>query len=320
MPKPREGQNKDEYISYCISYIKKNEPNKADWSDGRLYKHCAELWNKYKKSANSNIVSKLNTMGYMPFAFTAFDNGMIRMDKGSISLSSIKTETKFEDEENKQNPRDYDVVDAIAAIGDRFYGNIYVSSDVLRKSASAWNGTYHDLSHLATMFPAGLGAIENMEYIVGYNSDAKFDESINGVRVKFHINHNAPKYQVWKNFVDISRDAGRVPNVSIFGFIKAKTMSASKLPKGTHIPSGASQNGNVIVMDDLIPFAITTCLQGKCNDKDGCGLASGYTENGKEVEITADILEEDKEEKNEVKKVKKELSKERQERLKYLNI
>lgn len=325
MPKPKEGQTKDEYIIYCINYVKKHEPKKADWSNERLAAHCAGLWDKYKKSSNSSLVNKLSNMGYKPFAFTSFDNGMMRMDKGSISMSSITNETRFEDEENKQNPREYDVVDAIAAIGDKFYGNVYVSSEILRKTAKSWNGTYHDLSHLATMFPAGLGAIENMEYIVGYNDDAHFDESLNGVRVKFHINHNSPKYKTWKNFVDICRDSGRVPNVSIFGSARFKAVKRNSLPAGTQIPKGAEQNGYVIAMADLVPFAITTCLQGKCNDKDGCGISTGYTEDGNACDCTTEYcdVETDKEEKddnNEVKEIKKELSREREERLKYLKI
>jgi len=111
------------------------------------------------------------------------------------------------------------------------------------------------------MYPAGMGSVENMEYITGYNSDAGFDEAINAVRVKMHINQNSPKYNVWKSYMDISKDAKRVPNVSIFGFYKSKAIRRSVIPSGTVIPESVLHGEYVVAMAELIPFAITTCLK-----------------------------------------------------------
>lgn len=277
MPKPKPNQSKDEYISYCISYIKKNEPDKSGWSDGRLYKHCEGLWDKYRNNSNSELSDVLSSEKYKPFSFTSIGIGMMMMDNGKISMSELDTETK----------KGYTTVDAVVAVGDRFYGNIYVPSKVLKDTAKKWNGTYNDISHLATAYPAGFSAIENMEYITGYNSDAFFDESISAVRVKMHINHDAPKYKTWKNFVDTSRDAGRIPNVSIFGFSNFISMNVDDIPKGVKIPIDAVHNGKVIAMGDMFPFAITTCLKGKCDDVAGCGISTGFTSDGKKQECSS---------------------------------
>ena len=269
MPKKLEGQTKEEFISYCISFIKKYESDKANWSTGRLYKHCEALWNEQnKKSSNSLALEIANTLiadGYVPTAFEYSNSQFMKIEDGTISMSNMSVE-------KKDDGRIYTVVDAVAAVGDRFYGNVYVPSDILRATSNQWNSTYNDLSHLATMFPAGLGATENLEYITGYNSDGMFDESINAVRIKMHINQAAPKYQAWKNFVDVSRDAGRTPNVSIFGFAKYKAVKPENMSMNSKVSKDKLANGYVIVLSDIIPFAVTTCLKGKCDEAAGCGI------------------------------------------------
>ena len=192
-------------------------------------------------------------------------------------------------ESDGEHVRRYNVVDAVVAVGDRFYGNMYVPSSVLKVSANQWNSTYNDISHLGTMYPAGMGSVENMEYITGYNSDAGFDEAINAVRVKMHINQNSPKYNVWKSYMDISKDAKRVPNVSIFGFYKSKAIRRSVIPSGTVIPESALHGEYVVAMAELIPFAITTCLKGKCDDVAGCGISTGFTDDGKSCDCTTGV-------------------------------
>jgi len=140
-------------------------------------------------------------------------------------------------------------------------------------AASKWNGTIHDISHLATSYPAGFFAIENLEWVIGYHNDAKFDEKLGGVRMKAYIRHDSPKYKVWKNYVEICKASGRVPNTSMFGYAKYGTLSASELPKGVNVPEGLTDSkGNVLCLKDFQPAAVTTCLRGKCDDKDGCGI------------------------------------------------
>lgn len=293
MPEVKKGQTKSEYISYCISWIKENEPDKKDWSTGRLYKHCEGLWNSAKSTsrekADAKTMEKLSAqfknLGYKPIAFTSDNIGIVTFNDGTISMSEMTEEF----ESDGETVRYYDVVDAVVAVGDRFYGTLYVSSDVLRMSAHLWNSTYNDLSHFGTMYPAGMSSTENLEFITGYNSDAVFDDDINAVRVKMHISHNSPKYSVWKSFMDVTKDAKRIPNVSIFGFYKAKAMKKDKLPVGVVVPDGALHGNYVIAMSDIIPFAISTVLKGKCDDVAGCGISTGFaSENDACIDGTCD--------------------------------
>jgi hypothetical protein len=280
MPKPKKGMSHDEYVlGYCPNYIKKHEKSKANWDKKRLIVHCEGLWNEYKNKSNSDLVNELNKEGYKPISFTSNNIGIVRMDDGIIQMSEIKEEL-VQDDTDKEKIRTYKVVDAVAAVGDMFYGHIFVPSGVLKATAHLWNKTYNDISHLGTAFPAGLDKTENLEYITGFNSDAFFDESINGIRVKMHINKDAPKYKVWENFMNIAKDAKRIPNVSIFSFSRFKAIKKGDLPSGIRIPKGAEFNGYVIAVAHMIPIAVTTCIKGKCGDSAGCGISTGFTEKG----------------------------------------
>ena len=221
-----------------------------------------------ENQAMSDIIDEVSKAGYKPFTFTSNDIGIAKISEGIIVMSDMINEAVAHGDTSVA----YTVVDVIAAVGDRFYGNLYVPSNTLKASAKMWDSTYNDISHLSTSFPAGMTAVENIEYITGYNSDAHFDDSINAVRVKMHINHNSPKYKVWKSFMDINKDANRIPNVSIYGFYKAKSMKRTALPASVNTPDSLSRSEHVIAMSDIIPIAITTCLRGKCDEKAGCGI------------------------------------------------
>jgi hypothetical protein len=267
MPEIKKDESRSDYIARCVPYCMKHEGLDHDAAVGK----CEGLYTEYLKKGNQSANETIRK-GYVPFALTAncLQYAQALDQKSYIGLSDIKTEiVEIEGEQRK-----YDVVDAVVAVGNRFYGNIYVPSNVLKATVHLWESTYNDISHLGTMFPAGLFSTENIEYITGFNSDSYFDENINAVRVKMHIYHNAPKYSSWKSFMDISKDAKKIPNVSIFGFSKFELIHKDKLPFGTIIPEGVLRGDHVIVMSELIPMAITTCLKGKCDDEAGCGISA----------------------------------------------
>ena len=50
-------------------------------------------------------------------------------------------------------------------------------------------------------------------------------------------------------------------------------MDVKELPKGVKVPKGvADSQGNIVYLKEAYPASVTTCLRGKCNDKDGCGV------------------------------------------------
>jgi len=252
----------------CYTYT--DESSKKTAYDNALRQGAAIKTNENM----TQLAEELDKAGYKPFIFTSNDIGIAKISEGTILMSDMIKDTVT----HGDTTVDYTIVDVIAAVGDRFYGNMYVPADTLRASAKMWDSTYNDISHLGTAYPAGMSAVENIEYITGYNSDAYYDESVNAVRVKMHINHNAPKYQVWKSFIDINKDANRIPNVSIYGFYKAKSMKRNILPGTVVVPEIIKNSDYIVAMSDIIPVAITTCLRGRCDEKAGCGISIGYIE------------------------------------------
>ena len=172
--------------------------------------------------------------------------------------------------------KDEDIVELTAAVGDIFYQETFVSKEVLKQLAPLWNSTVHDISHMGTHYPNGvMGFRENLDYIIGYNDDSHWDEKTNSVKMKAHISHNAPKYNVWKNYMDICRKTGKIPNVSMdvtpakFGAMKVKD-----LPAGVIAPTRYVRSGKVRALTGGVPYAVATVLTGKCDDAAGCGISA----------------------------------------------
>jgi len=73
--------------------------------------------------------------------------------------------------------------------------------------------------------------------------------------------------------MNICRITGNTPNVSmavtpaIFKYVNIKD-----LPMGVNIPQNYARNKRVRALAGGTPYAVTTCLTGKCDDKAGCGI------------------------------------------------
>lgn len=165
------------------------------------------------------------------------------------------------------------------------------------------DGSYHDINHWGTTFTDGN---PNIEYIIGYQRNTHLDPISKRMKTDIFINEEAPKYQIWKNFIDINRKAGRTPNVSVSFWGSTKNIQAKELPKDIKYQSyGYSEDDNITYLYDLQFQALSTVFQGACNDKDGCGIGIGLTDpdnNRKqelelmiEIEKQKNILREEKE-------------------------
>lgn len=196
----------------------------------------------------------------------------------SGSYNSAKFNKDLEIKTKEINGVTYDVVPIVAAMGDIFYQGVFVSKDLLRAVAEQWEGTIHDISHKATSSLGvrnGMGVleVEDATKIIGFHKNAHFDEDIGGVVMDLYVSHNAPDYKAWKNYIEICRASGRVPNTSMFGLVSYGVMKSSELPEGVKVSAN-----KVFYVKTLKPRAVTTCLHGKCNDQDGCGIGVSNTE------------------------------------------
>lgn len=230
-------------------------------SSDKARQMCNAMWYQHKRSNNSEEVTMFNG-----------------------SYNSIKFGKDIEVHTEEINGVTYDVVPIVAAVGDIFYQGVFVSKDILKAVAEQWESTIHDISHKATSslgFRNGLGFVESEDIsnVVGFHKNARFDEDIGGVVMDAYISHNAPEYEAWRNYIDICMSAGRIPNTSMYAMVRYGVMKAKDLPEGVTAPMNYQDyKGNIMYVKALSPAAVTTCLQGKCNDKDGCGVGVGSNE------------------------------------------
>lgn len=162
---------------------------------------------------------------------------------------------------------------AVMIIGDRFMKGAFMPATELAKTTGKWNSTIHDINHMATTYPMGLMMKSNIEYVIGYQKNTRWDATNKRMMTDIVIKEHAPKYVAWKNYIDICNESGRIPNVSVSFFAKRKQVKASELPKGTNYAAhGYADDDLVDCIHDIHPVALSTVLIGACNDKDGCGI------------------------------------------------
>lgn len=164
----------------------------------------------------------------------------------------------------------------VIIIGDRFMRGIFVSADAVKKSYEGWNRTLHDINHMGSGYAAGFSVIPpDIEYIVGWQDGLSYDDVTKEVKANLHIREGSPKYETWKNYVEICASINRSPNVSVFMFAKVEYKQAKELPMGSgYRLAGYTANDLVPCMVDIRPFMVSTVTMGSCNDKDGCGIGN----------------------------------------------
>jgi hypothetical protein len=189
----------------------------------------------------------------------------------------------------------------IAVIGDRFMNGGYLPAEVLEKSYKKWNSTLHDINHMGTS--TGFFLIQtDITYFIGYHSNVKYDKKTNEISMELNIEDSCKYSSAWKAYVQLCGRAGLIPNVSVTYYGKRDWITASELPKD--IPwkkEGYGKDDLVPVLNEITPICVSTVLQGRCNDKDGCGIRN---DQNKESKIDP--------------KLEKEIEEKRQELIKWL--
>jgi hypothetical protein len=177
----------------------------------------------------------------------------------------------FIDDPVNLDNQDSNKMTAVALIADRFYKGKFLPYKELEKAYKTMDGSYHDINHYGTSYP--IDGHPNIEYIIGYQKNTKIDPVSKTMRTEIVINQNAPHYKTWQNFIDINRQIGRKPNISVSFWASNKTIRAKELPAGINYQAeGYKADDTIKVLHDLEFQALSTVFKGACDDTQGCGI------------------------------------------------
>jgi len=256
-PKPRKGEPKDKFISRCISAVSKEHPS---WARKKVIAVCHDYWRRRHKNEE---------------AFT---------DEAQFSFVPIEEPISEESEETVQTG----TRNMIAVIGNRFMNGGYLSAEVLQKSYKKWNGTLHDINHMGTS--TGFFLMQtDITYFIGFHSNVKFNAETKEVSMQLNTEPDCEFTAAWTAYTKLCERAGRIPNVSVTYYGKRDWILASTLSKD--IPwkkEGYGKDDLVPILNEITPVCVSTVLQGRCGDKDGCGLRNDKIE---DPELEAELEE-----------------------------
>ena len=261
MPTPDKGEEKDKYISRCIPIVI-NEGTAKDSSQAAAI--CHSMWEQHQKKQEADKENELKEYTF----------------ECSLHIVEMNTSliTTLTDNTNSIKPKEgWTTFKAVAVVGDRMMKNVYVPYESLKKTISLWNGTYHDLNHMGTSYPDTTYPFkrQNIDYIVGYQNNAVANDQTKEISMDVNINKNSPKYESWKSFIDINKEANKIPNVSMSIVARSKRVRAKDLNFDAE-SYGFKDDDMIDYLYDIYPKALTTCIEGECNSTKGCGLAINH--------------------------------------------
>lgn len=166
----------------------------------------------------------------------------------------------------------------IAVIGNRFMNGGYLSKEVLEASYKKWSGTLHDINHMGTS--TGFFLMQtDITYFIGYHTNVQFNKESGEVSMELNIEESTKFAEAWNGFIKLCERANQIPNVSVTYYGKRDFILASNLPK--EVPwkkEGYGKDDLVPVLTEITPVCVSTVLEGRCNDKDGCGIRNNEEE------------------------------------------
>lgn len=163
-------------------------------------------------------------------------------------------------------------VNLVAIIGDRFMNGGFVSAKELRKCYKYWEGTLHDINHMGTS--TGFFLIQtDITYFIGYHKNVKYNAKGKSVSMELKIHDKTHFAEDWKAYIELCEMAGQIPNVSVTYYGKQSWVPVDQLPpEADWQAEGYGKDDLVPVLTEMIPVCVSTVLEGRCNDKDGCGI------------------------------------------------
>ena len=162
---------------------------------------------------------------------------------------------------------------AVAIIGDRFMRGVFLPANELEKVYKQWEGTLHDINHMGTTHLMGLGASSDIRFFVGYQKNVSYNSETKEVGMDIVVNKETLYGKAWEAYINLCKEAGMTPNVSVAFLGKRGKMKAKDLPEGVDYTAyGLEDDDDIEYIYDIQPRALSTVLRGACNDKDGCGI------------------------------------------------
>jgi hypothetical protein len=253
MPPIKKGESKEDYVARCTAYVMKHE---GETDHKAAAGKCAGMWEQHKKKGTQYDE-------YQEFTFEVpLESVIVHKAIKELSSSPIKGD----------NP---EVRKTVAMIGDRFMRGQFFSAVELARSASMWESTLHDVNHMGTTYMNGFRPQPNILYFVGWQDNVQYDHESKSLSMDIHPKLNTRYGKDWNAFIELCDEAGRTPNVSISFLGKVRRVRASSLPEGSNYSNyGYKADDMVDYIYDVRPRALSTVLQGLCNDQQGCGIAT----------------------------------------------
>ena len=248
MPTPEKDESKTDYIERCVKQLTQTEGVSQEAAIGK----CESLW----------TTTNHDSCGCRQ---------LMQLDGELISIEMADTRIPVEHTENA----DEEVYRSVALVGDRFYKGRFMPWEAVKKAAAGLDGTFHDVNHFGTAYPGVMGMpVQNIGYIIGYQKNTMLDEANKRIITEIHISKKAQAYPMWKGFMDINKNAGRIPNVSVSLWHDTKPMKIRDLPGGAaaYATEGYKEDQTVDVMSNIEFRALSTVMRGACNDTHGCGI------------------------------------------------
>jgi hypothetical protein len=190
------------------------------------------------------------------------------------TLEVISTPKKLENSADETLNGEFEEAYKITAIiGDRFMNGGFFPAKELERVYKQWEGTKHDINHFGTHYPNSFFPVSNVLWFVGFHKNVKYNSATKAVTMNIEINPNAMYADAWKAYVDICKMSGAIPNVSVTYMGKQEYVLAKNLPKEANWKAeGYAKDDLVPVLCEVEPVCVSTVLEGRCNDEDGCGM------------------------------------------------
>jgi hypothetical protein len=254
LPTPKPNEKESEFISRCVSFIfregtlhgKKMNP-KSENDRKQATAVCYNQWRNRK-------------MNRELYSFDIENDGAIKWSQPIYMFSEGETENFIK-------------CGSTCLIGDRFYKGKFLAFSEIEKAYLSMNKAFHDINHWGTTHP--LTGQPNLEWIIGYQDGTTINKTTKQMTTDIYINKSAPKFDVWKNYVDICKKANRVPNVSVSFWADMKEIPAKDLPVNCS-EYGYNDDDIVQYLHNIEFQALSTVFRGACDDKTGCGIGIGY--------------------------------------------